>query len=83
MQLVGYVVFATALVLVVLHRDIAKRHLAAYEDAHGGRPGLEWLVRRDPHPDVERLRLRRLLVAVPASVAILAGILLVTSGPRG
>ena len=81
MQLVGYAVFATAMILVVLHRNAAKEYLAAYRAAHAGAtPGIEWLVRQDPHQHVERLRRRRILVVVPASVMVMVGILLVVSG---
>jgi len=80
-QLVGYAAFATAMVLVVLHRNVAREYLTAYRAAHAGAtPGIEWLVRQDPHRDVERLRRRRVLVVVPASVMVMAGILLVVSG---
>ncbi len=82
MQSIGWVLFGTAMVLVVLHRDAAKRYLAAYERVHRGRPGAEWLVRRDPDPDVERLRLRRLLVVIPASVFVMAGVALLAYAPR-
>lgn len=82
MQLIGYVVFATALVFVVLHRNAAKAYLAAYRAAHrGASPGLEWLTRRDPDPVVERLRVRRLLVVIPAIALVMTGIVLVASSP--
>jgi hypothetical protein len=74
-QLVGWVVLATALVFVVLHRTAAREYLAAYRAAHRGEtPGIEWLVRRDPDPAVERLRIRRLLVVIPACVLVMTGI---------
>jgi len=81
-QLVGYVVFATALIFVVLHRTAAKAYLAAYRAAHGGTtPGIEWLTRRDPDPEVERLRVRRLLAVIPASVLVMLGIVMVAFSP--
>jgi hypothetical protein len=80
-QLTGYVVFATALVLVVLQRNAAKAYLAAYRAAHGGTtPGAEWMTTRDPDPGVERLRRRRLLTVIPASVCLMAGIILMVYG---
>ena len=82
MQLTGYVVFATALIFVVVHRTAAKAYLAAYRDVHGGEtPGIEWLTHRDPDPGVERLRLRRLLAVIPASILVMAGIALVAFSP--
>jgi hypothetical protein len=82
-QLVGYVVFATALVFVVLHRNAAKAYLAAYRTAHGGAtPGIEWLTHRDTDPTVERLRFRRLIVLIPASVLVITGVVLVGFAPR-
>jgi len=81
-QLVGYVVFATALVFVVLHRNAAKSYLAEYRSAHhGATPGIEWLTQRDPDPEVERLRVRRLVAVIPAIVLVMAGIVLVAFAP--
>jgi hypothetical protein len=77
-QVIGYVVIATALVFVVLHRNAAKAYLAAYRAAHRGEtPGIEWVTHRDPDPEVERLRLRRLATLIPASVLVMLGVVLV------
>ena len=79
--LVGYGLFAIALVLVMLHRNAARSYLDAYRGAHDGTtPGLEWLTTHDADPDVERLRVRRLLALVSASVLLMAGIALMTVG---
>jgi hypothetical protein len=76
-QSLGWLAFGTAFVLVVLHRRAAKRYLDAYETAHGSRePGASWLIRRDPVPMVEDLRLRRLLLFLPASSLIVLAIVL-------
>ena len=78
MQALGWLALGTAFVLVVLHRRAAKRHLDAYEAAHGSRePGASWIVRRDPVPGVEDLRRRRLLLFLPASVLLILAIVLV------
>lgn len=77
MQALGWLAFGTAFVLVVLHRRAAKRYLDAYEGAHGSRdPGATWVIHRDPIPDVEDLRLRRLLLFLPASALIVLAVLL-------
>jgi hypothetical protein len=79
--LVGYGVFAVALVLVMLHRNAARSYLDAYRAAHHGTtPGLEWLTTHDPDPEVEHLRVRRLLALVGASVLLMVGIALMTLG---
>ena len=81
MQALGWLAFGTAFVLVVLHRRAAKRYLDAYEAAHGSRePGGSWLIRRDPIPNVEDLRLRRLLLFLPASALLILAIVLVVFG---
>jgi hypothetical protein len=76
-QELGWLALGTAFVLVVLHRRAAKRYLDAYEAAHGSRePGGSWLIRRDPVAGVEGLRLRRVLLFLPASVLLLLAIVL-------
>jgi hypothetical protein len=81
-QTLGWVIFGTAMIFVVLHRNAARQYLAAYRAAHRGEtPGIEWLTHRDPDPEVERLRVRRLLAVVPASVLVMAGIVLVAIVP--
>src|SRR4051794_3386661 len=61
MQVLGWLVFGTAMLFVVLHRDAAKAYLTALEARDGHRdPGPAWLVHRDPDPVIERLRRRRL-----------------------
>jgi hypothetical protein len=81
-QLAGWVVLATALVFVVLHRNAAREYLAAYRAAHRGEtPGIEWLTTRDADPGVERLRLRRLAMVIPASVLVMLGIWLAVFVP--
>ena len=83
MQLVGWVVFSTAMLFVVLHRDAARAYLRAYRAAHRNLdPGASWLVHRDPDPEVERLRRKRLLLVVPASACVLVGIFLIVYAPR-
>ena len=77
MQALGWIAFGTAFVLVVLHRRAAKRYLDAYEAAHGSRePGASWVIHRDPVPAVEDLRLRRLLLFLPAAALIILAVLL-------
>ena len=77
MQAVGWVVFVAATVLVLLHRDASKAYLAALEARYGHRdPGARWLIHADPDPVVERLRRRRLLLVLPASVLLMTGIVL-------
>ena len=71
------------MMFVVLHRDAAKAYLTALERRDGHRdPGVSWLVRRDPDPVIERLRRRRLLLVVPASVLTLVGIVFIVFAPR-
>jgi hypothetical protein len=83
MQAVGWVAFGTAMVLVILHRDAAKAYLAALEARYGHRdPGPGWLVHADPDPVVERLRRRRLLLVLPASILLMTGIVLLVFVPR-
>jgi hypothetical protein len=82
-QAIGWLVFGTAMLLVVLHRDAARAYLGAFEARYGTRePGASWLVRRDADPGVERLRRRRLMFAVPASVLTMTGIVLLVMAPR-
>jgi hypothetical protein len=82
-QTLGWVVLGTAVVFVVVHRNAARRCLAAYRAAHrGATPGIEWLTHRDPDPEVERLRVRRLLTVIPASVLVMAGIVVMATVAR-
>jgi hypothetical protein len=77
-QALGWIAFGTAMIFVALHRTAARRYLDAYEAEHGSRsPGAGWMVHADPVPGVEALRRRRLLVVVPASILVMAGIALV------
>ena len=83
MQTLGWVVFGTAMVFVVLHRTAAKAYLDALEARDGHRdPGASWMVRRDPDPVTERLRRRRLMTAIPASVLVLVGVVIIVFAPR-
>jgi hypothetical protein len=83
MQALGWIVFGTAMLFVVLHRDAAEAYLTALEARDGHRdPGASWLVRRDPDPEIERLRRRRLRLVIPASLLTLAGIVLIVFAPR-
>lgn len=83
MQAIGWVVFGTAMMFVVLHRDAAKAYLTAFEARYGTRdPGPGWLLRADADPVVERLRRRRLMYVVPAIVLVLAGIWLIVFVPK-
>ncbi len=53
MQAIGWVVFGTAMMFVVLHRDAAKAYLTAIEARDGHRdPGPSWLLHRDPDPTI-------------------------------
>ena len=82
MQALGWVVFGTAMLFVVLHRNAARRYLDAYRATHRGEtPGIEWLSTRDPDPAVERLRVRRLLTVIPASVLVMLGIAFIAFAP--
>ncbi|HEY3334781.1 MAG TPA: hypothetical protein VGK16_06030 [Candidatus Limnocylindrales bacterium] len=83
MQAIGWVVFGTAMMLVVLHRTAAKVYLNALEARDGHRdPGASWLLHRDPDPTIERLRRRRLLLLIPAAVLTIAGVVLLGFAPR-
>jgi hypothetical protein len=82
-QSIGWVVFGTAMLLVVLHRGAAKAYLSALEARDGHRdPGLSWLTHRDPDPEIERLRRRRLLLVIPAAACVLAGVIILGFAPR-
>jgi hypothetical protein len=83
MQALGWIVFGTAMLFVVLHRDAAKAYLTALEARDGHRdPGPAWLLHADPDPTIERLRRRRLRLVVPASALTLVGIVLIVFAPR-
>jgi len=83
MQALGWVVFGTAMMFVVLHRDAAKAYLTALEARYGTRdPGPSWMLHRDPDPGIEQLRRRRLRLVIPASVLTIGGIVLIVFAPR-
>ncbi|HEX5828926.1 MAG TPA: hypothetical protein VFY23_15485 [Candidatus Limnocylindrales bacterium] len=81
MEMIGWMAFVAAGVLIVKHKEAAKAYLGALEARYGHRdPGPGWLIHPDPDPDVERLRRRRLYMVVPASVLLMTGIVLVVYG---
>jgi hypothetical protein len=66
-----------AVVLLFAARNPTNRYLDAFAIAYKRLPkGREWLVRRDPNPDIERLRRIAVAIRVSAFLLFLVGALL-------
>jgi hypothetical protein len=77
----GYFAVVAALVLVFVHRVVARRYLDAYVAAYGRLPGWDWIAQRDEDAKIERWRLRRIAVLVPELVLFLSGIVIIANSP--
>jgi hypothetical protein len=67
----------TAGILLGIAAGVAgRRWLAAYVERYGKRPPRDWMTKRDADSAIERLRRKRIALAIPGIVLLLAGLLL-------
>ena len=80
---VGVLVMAFSVVLIVIAAIPGRRYLNAYAAQHRAAPRfLDWLIQRDPDPEVERLRRKYIAARGSAYLVFLAGLVLNISGAR-
>ena len=78
---VAQVFVIAAIVLIVVHRWVSNRWLAAYHRRYGRLPGRDWWREGDRDPTVERWRRLRVLVLLP-TVAVFATAVILLLTPR-
>jgi hypothetical protein len=76
------VILAAAIIgLIIVHGRIGREWLVAYVARYKKAPGRGWMARPDPDPAIERLRRRRLAVALPM-IGLLIVNVIVLLAPR-
>ena len=75
-RVTGMYVLLAGILLGIAAGVAGRRWLAAYVDRDRKMPPRDWMTRADDDPSIERLRRKRLALAIPGIVLLLAGLLL-------